>query len=408
MYGAVTRSRAKQLLREKHSRTNQSFNQPSSPTTSLDTTVSKSPLFIAVPPSPPIFDLGTSTMSTVTTATTATTSSSTTSGASSTITTSTTALNPMPDLSIAPTVFSGGPGEDVNDWCRYVQRYLAYKAMPKHNASQMIALLLRGKALTWFNETYQDNPPEEPNDILVAIQKHFAIKPTAKWKHLQLLWNTKQGDSSVDDYIAHMVKMATKVGITGDELVHPVIQGMKPEIRSFVLQKEPKTLAEVNNAAQLAESTVEPSNSTLASQLQQSIDLLHKLSVKQAASIDTPEAQPDQPEPHLRHRSQSSRRRDDYSRNYRQGYMRSNPMSPIRDRPNWFQRRRGALGFVDDQRREERRQMASRRSPSPRSPRDHSNFRGRGHGRGTTPYRRPGMQNRNFVHREVNDSFFSR
>lgn len=158
--------------------------------------------------------------------------------------------------------------------------------MADAQSSKLFPLLLRDVALSWFNDRFPDGD-NDLKDIVDAFNERFALFEPTKWRHRSDVWQRQQQPKeSVDKYMSDMQTKGTLLNMAADELRDAVIQGLRSELRAFVVQREPKNLADVFRASRLAESTIEPAQAVLADQLKKSIHLMEKLETVAFAGYD--------------------------------------------------------------------------------------------------------------------------
>lgn len=192
-------------------------------------------------------------------------------------TTGSRSLTVVNDISLAPAPFYGLPGEDATQWAQTFQRYYTFRGLGARQAANLFPLMLRDIALTWFNEKFPV-PPTTIEPVLQQFRERFGLSDAAKWRFRGELWRRKQQTTeSVDAYFQDMQRRATRLGLEQTELRDAIVQGLRSEIRTFVLQREAKTIADVYKAAQLAESTIDPVTSTMAGHLEKSLELMKRL-----------------------------------------------------------------------------------------------------------------------------------
>jgi len=69
----------------------------------------------------------------------------------------------------------------------------------------------------------------------------------------------QQQEESVDDYCTQMLKLAKIVQVKDDLLLYTLLNGLRPEIATYVTQRGPKSVNELLTAARTAEITITPS-----------------------------------------------------------------------------------------------------------------------------------------------------
>ena len=77
-----------------------------------------------------------------------------------------------------------------------------------------------------------------------------------KYQHANALLNTKQGQTSVDDYCAKMQRLAREISADDAMLRFAVINGLRPEIRNHVTHAQPTTWEGLVSSARVGEMCV--------------------------------------------------------------------------------------------------------------------------------------------------------
>jgi len=94
------------------------------------------------------------------------------------------------------------------------------------------------------------------------------IKPLyMKYRSAKDIFTRKQAiDERVDDYVAQIQRLARNIGADDRMIMYAIINGLRPNIAAYVTQRDPKTVAEMIDAARVAELT-NPSVMELAGDL---------------------------------------------------------------------------------------------------------------------------------------------
>jgi hypothetical protein len=75
-----------------------------------------------------------------------------------------------------------------------------------------------------------------------------------KWRQTKDIWRRKQGESeSVADYVTAMHITATRVGMPSETLKEAIIQGLKLELRLFVLTNSVEDILHLLKLARICE-----------------------------------------------------------------------------------------------------------------------------------------------------------
>ena len=192
-------------------------------------------------------------MSTSSTATTSTSSSS----SSSSVTSSTTMASS--DM-YAPSTFHGHVTESADSWLVYFNKYCDFKSMNADAKLKFVQILLRDGASDWFDTL----PAEQKATFAVfsdSFKARFAPTDLTRFHEANQILSLVQAENqSVDDYIMAMTRIAKRIPMAdGPILRYAIIKGMKPHIRTYVLQQNVHTMNELINTARVAEMST-PSN----------------------------------------------------------------------------------------------------------------------------------------------------
>jgi len=113
-----------------------------------------------------------------------------------------------------------------------------------------------------------------------AFETRYNPPGFMKYQYANDLFNTKQGDSSVDDFCAKMPKLGREVNASVEMLHFAVINGLKPDIRNHVTRTQPTTWNDLVQHARIGEMcspVAPPTDPTLAVKLEVIQDQLKQL-----------------------------------------------------------------------------------------------------------------------------------
>lgn len=82
---------------------------------------------------------------------------------------------------------------------------------------------------------------------------------------LTILQTHKGRNESVLDYLSRLLKLATNRNISDDILLAVAMNGLKPDLKTIVMTKEPKNIEEFRHSAILAEKAVNSNIGTISS-----------------------------------------------------------------------------------------------------------------------------------------------
>ena len=229
----------------------------------------------------------------------------------------------LSESTLTPTPFYGTGLEDANEWLAYFVRYVTFKQLSEPATVALFALLMRSAANTWFSALDED----ERNDFK-ALREKFANKyapaPISLWKRASDFWAQEQRQGqSVEDFFHEMKRRAREVGATDDTTRFALMKGLRPSLRTYVMQRNPASCEEWLEAAKVAEATVVETSAATTSDLMEAIKR-----IEQRVACPLPAARrspsPYRPEQQLFQGAPSARRRqvhfadqrapDDYQR----------------------------------------------------------------------------------------------
>ena len=102
------------------------------------------------------------------------------------------------------------------------------------------------------------------NSLVTAFKQRYGLTEAEKWRYQKDIWSREQGETeTVDDYVTAMQLTANKVGMPQETLREAIIQGLKPELRLFVLNANAHdipTLLAVARTCEAARSADRPRN----------------------------------------------------------------------------------------------------------------------------------------------------
>ena len=218
---------------------------------------------------------------------TASTSTSSASTAASAPASSASSVSRSSWESLSPQSFAGTSAEDGNAWFTYFRRFVQFRQYGDADVLRIFPLFLRGVATDWYDQL-NDTVRGSVNELEQAFLARFTPSDFTRWvKVSDMFSRTQQPTETVDEFIVQLQKMAKTVELTDETLIrYAVLKGLKPKIRSYVLQNNAKTMNEVITCARIAEQTLTNDSSLLAEirtdrHVAELEDELHKL----AASV---------------------------------------------------------------------------------------------------------------------------
>jgi len=188
------------------------------------------------------------------------------------------------DGALLPSNFEGKPSEDAEAWLNYFNQYSTYKNLVgKPQQIELFKLLMKNQA----NDFIHSLPASETDTIdhiQDAFKNRYQQSELIRYRSARDIFSRKQEiGEAVDDYVTAMQKMARRVSENGnDDMTRfAIMAGLLPHIANAVVAKAPKTIAELLQAARIAELTAQPATDTpVLRQLQEVQAEVQKLSLQ--------------------------------------------------------------------------------------------------------------------------------
>ena len=151
--------------------------------------------------------------------------------------------------------FKGLPSENADEWIRNFQKYTVVKKFDSTQAAASASLFLRDAAKSWYNSL----PPrvtESLDEFIHAFNERYVQPNHLQWKIETEIYDVVQKPSqTVHDYLTEMQFKAQRSKINAEILLQLAVKGLRPHIRSQVLQHERLDWDTLVKWATLAEST---------------------------------------------------------------------------------------------------------------------------------------------------------
>jgi len=171
----------------------------------------------------------------------------------------------------APQVFHGHSNEDAADFLKYVERFSTYKQMDDAEKLQFVAILFWGAAGDFLDTFEFPTDCEDPWDFFkTAFLARFGRLEATTWRDVQQMFATPQAaGEAASDFIARMTHAAKRVDVDDKLLRMAIMSGLKPELRTHVLQSQHSTLEDLTHTARIADAAVTTSNPGLSQVLEE-------------------------------------------------------------------------------------------------------------------------------------------
>ena len=118
---------------------------------------------------------------------------------------------------ISPPNFKGMATENAEVWLRHFGNYCTYKGYDEARTKALFKVMLVDTAAEWF-DSLQQGTQDNWGNLKTAFLTRYTTPEFMKYKHAHELFNHKQENKSVDDYLAHMTRLAKQINATDDML----------------------------------------------------------------------------------------------------------------------------------------------------------------------------------------------
>jgi len=199
----------------------------------------------------------------------------------------------MTDSVIAPPTFNGKAGQDPIDWLRHFILYSTFKGYTADRQKSLFKVLLVDGAADWL-EAQGFAAETSFDELKQAFEQRFKSPNVLKYKNAKEVFTKRQGlGQSVDDYVTEMIKIGKAIAISDQMSIFAVLNGLRPELATYVTQRQPENMADLLQAARIAELTLPVSKDT---ELHSKVDRLmahwEKLSTAQVTERRSPSPAP--------------------------------------------------------------------------------------------------------------------
>jgi len=100
--------------------------------------------------------------------------------------------------------------ENATDWLHHFENFCAYKGYDDARIRALFRVMLTESAAVWYDSlaTATTDSWEQTKD---AFKTRYTTPEFMKYQHANALFNTKKGQTSVDDYCAKMQRLAERL-----------------------------------------------------------------------------------------------------------------------------------------------------------------------------------------------------
>lgn len=155
---------------------------------------------------------------------------------------------------LMPPLFHGTPQEDGQAWLMYFKRFSVYRKNTDDDKITIFPLFLRTAAADWYDQLSEDIRANW-QQLETAFAERFTPSDFTRWTKVSDMFSRFQySNESVDEYVVQLQKMARSTNLTDDNIIrYAILKGLRPEIRSYVLQNNAKNIADVLSFGRIAE-----------------------------------------------------------------------------------------------------------------------------------------------------------
>ena len=107
--------------------------------------------------------------------------------------------------------------------------YCAYKQYDEAKTKALFRVVLIDSAAVWF-DSLDPQTQENWGQLKAAFLARYTTPEFMKYKHANELFNFKQDIKSMDDYCAHLQRLAKEVAANDEMLCFVVLNGLRPDI----------------------------------------------------------------------------------------------------------------------------------------------------------------------------------
>ncbi|CAC5391708.1 unnamed protein product [Mytilus coruscus] len=168
--------------------------------------------------------------------------------------------------------FKGDNIQNQKTWLTNFNQYCSFYDLSKKKSAESFPFHLDGHAKIWY-DTISDGKKQNSDELIAAFKNRFKDK-----QHLLdiTILQTHQGrNESVLDFLSRLLKLATNRNISDDILLAVAMNGLKADLKTIVMTKEPKNIQEFRHAANLAEKAIDSNVNSVNFMNQTVLDEIH-------------------------------------------------------------------------------------------------------------------------------------
>ena len=150
-----------------------------------------------------------------------------------------------------PGSFFGDDSQDPRDWWNTFQSWSNIKHFTERTQLDVFPMLMKVTALRWYN-TMPTSDKQTLTDLKTAFFDRFETSDV--WSDFVKIGQLKQTPSEpVVVYLERSLTLLNRVKLAEQHQISAIIEGLKPQIQSFVIQQKVVNFPQLKEAAILAE-----------------------------------------------------------------------------------------------------------------------------------------------------------
>ena len=166
--------------------------------------------------------------------------------------------------------------EDAFEFVNYVEKFADYKDMSEGEKLKLVSVLLRDEAADFFDSLTHtstgDNDDEDTptwDQFHDAFLQRFGRLQATEWRDVQQLFaNPQRIDETASDFISRLTRIARRIENVDNQLLqHVILAGLKPELRTHMIQSQSTDLDDLIQNALIADAAVTSTTNPALSQV---------------------------------------------------------------------------------------------------------------------------------------------
>lgn len=156
---------------------------------------------------------------------------------------------------LMPKPFAGDPTADATQFIDRFNQYCAYAGIEGKEGKdklKLIPLLLEGRAASWY-KGLEDATCKSWTTFSETFSAKYGPKAMGFLKETALLSRTQRENESVDSYTNDMLARLNLTGTEEPARWKAYVQGLRPSIKQYVLDKDPTSIDQAETLARKAE-----------------------------------------------------------------------------------------------------------------------------------------------------------